>query len=732
MPSNVEPVKKRTKTKKVIKLEKQQDRNNTPKVVYDPEELIFALDIGTRTVIGVVGINENDKFRILAAESMEHKSRAMLDGQVHDIGQVASVASDVKAKLEKKLGVVLSKVAIAAAGRVLMTCEVKVERDIEQGKEIDKELIGSVEMEGIQQAQHKLEQEILKDQKTQFYCVGYSVINYYLNDYIIVSLEGHKGKKIGVDILATFLPHIVVDSLYTVMAKAGLEVISLTLEPIAAINVTIPRDLRMLNLALVDIGAGTSDIAITRDGSVVAYAMAPLAGDEITEKLAQHYLLSFNEAEKVKISLSSKPENINFVDILGLKHTAKLSEIMEIIRAQIDILAETIAKKILEYNHKAPNAVFLIGGGSQIPGLTELISEHLKLPKERVAVRGRDVIQNIKFNGKKLSGPEAITPFGIAVTAQLQKGQDFLSVTINGRKIRLFNSRKLTVSDALILIGFNPGQLICRSGKSLTFTLNGGQKTARGGFGQPAEIFVNDSHASLATVLRPGDNIIVNPAVDGENAKMKVAEVVKDIMKGKINLNNSTIDIGTKIYINGSIATSDREIVEGDAIETSEIRYAGDLAKMSEIDLGDYDILVNGKQVEENYELKDLDNVEYRKKSAVRKDPFVQKKVVDEGSLNIAAYKNKEIEAKSVEAKAPTASEETIEKKTGTLTVFVNGKATEINGSKKQYMFIDIFNYISFDLTKPQGNIVLKLNGKQAGFTDEIQQGDKIDIYWEK
>ena len=72
--------------------------------------------------------------------------------------------------------------------------------------------------------------------------------------------------------LATFLPQMVIEGLYSVISKAGLEA-NITLEPIAAINVAIKEELRLLNLVLVDIGAGTSDIAITRDGKIMAYAM---------------------------------------------------------------------------------------------------------------------------------------------------------------------------------------------------------------------------------------------------------------------------------------------------------------------------------------------------------------------------------------------------------------------------------------------------------------------------
>ena len=279
-----------------IKENKEKKVNKVKKEITNTEDLIFALDIGTRTVVGIVGVYEKECFKVITAEIYEHKSRAMLDGQIHDINKVADVIGEVKIRLENTLGFTLTRVAIAAAGRVLRTSQVKLEYEVEQGREISAEIVGSLEVDAVQNAQMKLDNEVLDEEKMPFYCVGYSVVNYYLNGYVISSLVGHKGKKIGVDVLATFLPHVVVDSIYTVMDKVGLKVVSLTLEPIAAISVTIPKDLRLLNLVLVDIGAGTSDIAVTKDGSVVAYGMVPLAGDEITEKIAQEFLVDFNTA----------------------------------------------------------------------------------------------------------------------------------------------------------------------------------------------------------------------------------------------------------------------------------------------------------------------------------------------------------------------------------------------------------------------------------------------------
>jgi len=689
---------------------------------YNPEDLIFALDIGTRTVIGLLGVQEDGKFKVLLGEVIEHKSRAMLDGQIHDIDQVIEIVKEVRKRLEDAAGIPLKKVAIAAAGRTLKTCEVKVEREIDTDKEIDQELISSLEIEGIQLAQMKLDDEVSNDENSQFYCVGYTVISYYLNGYVISNLKGHRGKKIGADMLAAFLPHSVVDSLYTVMNNMGLEVVSLTLEPIAAINVAIPTDMRLLNLALVDIGAGTSDIAITKDGSVIAYAMVPIAGDEITERISKHYLVDFNTAEKIKLSLTSKKDSVSFVNVLGQKLKAQKEEILEVINPVVEMLAQTISQKITECNRKSPNAVFLIGGGSQLPGLAKLIASCLNIDENRVVIRGKEILKNIILNKtetKKFSGPEVITPIGIAITALMQNGKDFFAVTVNGRKVRLFNTKRLTVADALILIGFNPRQLIGKTGKSLTFELNGVKKVVRGQYGKAAEIYVNGNQSDIETIIKPGDCITVVPAEDGADAQARVSDFVKNANTINITFNGSTVKLGVKASINGRPADVESSILEGDKVYIECISTIGELVAASEIDVEKYTLLVNGKEAKANYILKDNDVVELMPKT----------NTVLESSTQTDEYKAQNI---SKDYSAVEGNNKMLKDKDTDIGqwVIVNGQKVFMKNNKQKHIFVDIFDYISFDLTKPKGNIILKLNGKQAAFTDEIKPGDVIDVYW--
>ena len=234
------------------------------------------------------------------------------------------------------------------------------------------------------------------------------------------------------------MPSIVVESLYAVTDKNKLTVASLTLEPIAAMNVIIPPEVRLINIALVDIGAGTSDIAISRNGSIVAYAMATTAGDEITEEIIKKYLVDFETAEQMK--LSSDSSEITYKDILGMEHTITSEEFFKSIYTAIDVLAETIVQHVMDANGEAPAAIFLVGGGSQIPDLAKIIAEKLDVPESRVAVGGHNFIKNVAIGDTNLNGPEFVTPIGIGVTATMSSGYDFSTITLNDKKFRVFDS----------------------------------------------------------------------------------------------------------------------------------------------------------------------------------------------------------------------------------------------------------------------------------------------------
>ena len=173
-------------------------------VIEGQGQLVFGLDIGTRSIVGTVGYLNGSRFHVLAQCAKEHETRSMLDGQIHDIAKVGQTINFVKEKLESDLNRKLTEVCIAAAGRVLRTVTTHVEQDFEEDHVVTAEDIYSLSTMGAEQAY----EEFLKndDSDMKFYCVGYTPMRYYMNGYQISNLEGHKVRNMAVDMIATFLP----------------------------------------------------------------------------------------------------------------------------------------------------------------------------------------------------------------------------------------------------------------------------------------------------------------------------------------------------------------------------------------------------------------------------------------------------------------------------------------------------------------------------------------------
>ena len=408
----------------------------------------------------------------------------MLDGQIHDVPQVAAIVKSVKNKLEEMTGLSINSAAVAAAGRALYTMTSEAQAEI--GGVITEEQERTLDFAGVQAAQAQLASSHTVDDPTRYYCVGYSTIHYILDDIPLKSLVGQRGKVAKARVIATFLPRQVIDSMQSALLAAQLDMRALTLEPIAAINVLIPPTMRHLNLVLVDIGAGTSDVAITKNGSVIAYGMVPLAGDEITEAISQKFLLDFNVAEEIK-RRASVGEGSSFSDILGSSYSLSAKEIIDPILPNVKGLAQAIAKQITELNGETPQAVMLVGGGAMTPKLDKFVAEALAMPENRVAVRRPQEVVGVASIPAVLQSSDAVTPLGILKIAGINT-LHFLTVYVNDEEHSLFNFRELTVSDALLNAGIRLRKFNGHPVLGVMITVSGAKKFFPGTMGTLAEI----------------------------------------------------------------------------------------------------------------------------------------------------------------------------------------------------------------------------------------------------
>ncbi|MBR1860968.1 MAG: rod shape-determining protein [Lachnospiraceae bacterium] len=729
------------------------------------DNLVFGLDIGTRSIVGTVGYLLKDKFHVVGQCIKEHETRAMLDGQIHDIMKVGGTIKAVKETLEKQLSVKLSDVCIAAAGRVLRTITTTAELSFEAEKEVNAEDIYNLLMEGVEQAYADFAK--VNDSGLKFYCVGYTPMRYYMNGYQIGNLEGHKASKISCDLIATFLPDDVVDGLYKAVELAGLQVSNMTLEPIAAIQVAIPEKFRMLNLALVDVGAGTSDISITSDGTIVAYGMIPTAGDSLTEIIVQNCLVEFETAEMIKRAADGD-EMIEYSDILGLPQTIEPGKVLEMLDAKLEEMTDMVAAEIKRLNgDKSVSAVFVVGGGGTVPGYTEKLAAKLGIVKERVAIRGKEVMQSIEFENEDAHRDSLmVTPIGICLS-YYEQSNNFIFVQFNGQRLKLYDNGKLTVSDAAMQVSLPNEDLFPKRGKALTFTVNGKSRMVRGEQGEPCVIKLNKEPADLYTSIGSGDNIEVIPSTAGEDAKASLGSLKEMSEPLHIVVNGKTVSLPRTAVVGDEIKNEFYEITDGDDITIDNFYTVSQIMKLLEISVSS-DILVNGTPANDNtkvYEDFTVDfNVEdiingisreseeseeseesgeeskenrtfddsYKTDSNKKTKQDSSEKSTKQGS----ADKSSKQEASDKSSKQDDAEngEDKTEEKSGPhdINIIANGDPITMKG-KSNYVFVDVFDYIDFDLRNPAGrSVITKVNGLEAAYMQELHDGDTLEIYWEK
>lgn len=692
---------------------------------------VFGLDIGTRNVVGTVGyLTEDNEFIVEAQYVREHETRAMLDGQIHDIGQVAKTIKAVKQNLEDQVNEPLSEVCIAAAGRVLKTVTTHVEYEYVEESIVTGEDIHTLNLLGVEKAQEALKE--VNDTRYKFYCVGYSTVKFFLNDEVFINLEGHKADKIGEDIIVTFLPEDVVDGLYAAVGQAGLAVANMTLEPIAAINVAIPENYRMLNIALVDMGAGTSDISITKDGSIIAYGMIPHAGDELTEVLVQHYLVDFNTAEHIKLE-STTSDTVTYKDIMSIEHTIPAEDVWKVVEPVVNKIASEIADKIRQLNgDKTVSACFVVGGGGKVHGFTEKLAEELGLIAERVALRGEEVLGEVTFKQENIKkDPLLVTPIGICLNYYEQRN-NFIMVKFNGERLKLYDNNRLTIVDAALQAGFPNDELFPKRGTPINFTVNGVARMVRGEAGEGAIITMNGSPAHINTPLEPNSEIIIKPSTVGDNAVYTISQL-DEYNNSKIYfvINGKKVACPRFVQVNGELEPENYSIKDGDVIETCIYYTVRQIARFMDIVVDtDQMILVNNEEA-------GMDTLVYENFSVEwKEDEYGVARTVNNNYND-----TQEPEADIIDSQVVYNENDVIKENASSadeipagksITVIVNAEPVKLMG-KESYIFVDIFSHITFDLQAGNGRaIATVINGRDARFSEELHDGDKIELYWKE
>lgn len=725
----------------------------------------LVLDIGTYKVLALATNRTDEGVEVLASSFVPHRARSMRDGQVHDVPAVARTVRQAVNHVSNVLGVEFSGAHIAAAGRALKTARGGAERSEPRAVLITPDMARSMEWEAVADAQLRLLESLpSQDQRKGFYCIAHTVAESRLDGQVIAALTGQRGSVFSVEVLATFLPGVVVDSLEAVLVEAGLEMHGLTLEPVAALEAVIPPTMRHLNLALVDIGAGTSDIALTGNGMVQAFAMVPRGGDAITEAASKAFLLDFHVAEDVKRSAASgAPATAD--NVLGDTVTITAEELMEAVRPTTNLLADDIAAALSEWTRNRPlDAMLLVGGGSHTPGLPRALAQRIGLDEGRVAVRDRKAVRNA-VGEDHLSGADAVTALGIALRAARGKEMPPVRVRLNERAISLFQPDRCTVREAARIAGLPLAQLVGRPGPGMTITLNGVITTLPGTRGEPAAVLVNGAEATLDTRLHNQDEVTLKLPTAGTPPRFTMADMARrwleqaDGPPPEIEFNGVATPVPLRLERNArpahpSDVINDRDVITVRFVETAaelvaalNAREAGASATVAAaaadavrwpsgtctvngrpVDLGDFATLFrNGVPAGWTDPVEHGDVWEYR-----HQQPITVRCVIE--YLGLASHRTMTV---VLNGEPTTISLPTEIQRNGTSAavddLITDGDRIQVatTGPVALYQILPHAG-VSMDGAAANGRLVLLVGGQQAGFTTPVSDGDEVIIRYER
>src|SRR2546425_8636941 len=395
----------------------------------DQRQLYTALDIGTAYAKAIIIEVQGDQGLVLGVGRHQQSYAHMSDGIVTDIPGVIANCNEALVKAEKSAGgVVAPSAVIGIAGELVKGSSIVVNKQRQQPtKPITPEELESL----ITGAQQKL----LKNAKDRIAAeTGYQNIEVRLTNAAVISVRidgqtvsnpiGFRGRHFTLTLFSAFAPLMQLGALETVAQGLDLTLVSIVAEPYALARCLSTNAGSDSGAIFIDIGGGTTDIALVRQGGIEATRMFALGGRTFTRRLATSKGISVKDAEKLKLTYSS-----------GLLKGSDRDEIQAILAPEcqtwmdsIELLIEELSKGEL-----LPPAIYLVGGGSAQPDLHHALesfpwAERLPFARSPVIQTVEpEMVASIVDPGDLLKSAQDITPMALAYQAiELQNENNVL------------------------------------------------------------------------------------------------------------------------------------------------------------------------------------------------------------------------------------------------------------------------------------------------------------------
>lgn len=402
---------------------------------------LVALDIGTEYVKALIGEVVGNNIEIIGVGRQRQRLTDMAGGAVTDISGVVGNCDEALKRAEEMSGVVAKDAVLGIAGELVKGATTSVSyRRAKPNIQIDmvelKDIIERVQNQAFEKVRKELSWET-GYKEIEVKLVNAAVADVFIDGYRVTNPIGFQGRDVTIQIFNAFAPMVHLGALQSVARDLDLNVINIAAEPFAVAKSVGADDSTEFSAIFIDIGGGTSDIAVVNNGGVEGTKMFAIGGRSFTKRIASSLSLSFEEAEDLKLKHSAGK--------LSATHEKEVAAALE---SDVDVWLSGVELSLSEFDKldHLPARILLCGGGSALPEIKKALSGSAWYKNLAFARRPKiDFVSPSEVNRvidktAKLTSQQDITPMGLA-----NLGLDIVGTETIGENVLQRLSRTLSL-----------------------------------------------------------------------------------------------------------------------------------------------------------------------------------------------------------------------------------------------------------------------------------------------
>jgi cell division protein FtsA len=381
----------------------------------------LALDIGTEFIKALVVEVEEEHGLVRAATKVRQRLTDMHGGAVTDIAGVIHTAAKALEELYKNAGYLPRGAVVGIAGELVkgstVSCTVQRKKAQTPISETElRDIIAGTQKEALQKSRKELAFES-GYAEIDVQLVNSAVVSVKIDGYRVSNPIGFQGRLVEVSIYTAYAPSVHLGAIHAIVDGLDLDLLLVATEPYAVARCFGPEESNDISSIFIDVGGGTTDIAVVRNGGLEGTKMFALGGRVFTRRIASSRKLSMQEAEDLKLAYAG-----------GSLSKSETTELSQILRGDVQVwlsgielaLEEFVASERFVDNSLLPSRIYLCGGGSLLPDLNHALSgtgwtKGLPFAKAvQVQYINPEHVHSVIDTTGSLNSPQDVTPMALA------------------------------------------------------------------------------------------------------------------------------------------------------------------------------------------------------------------------------------------------------------------------------------------------------------------------------